>query len=101
MPAGMLGSYKGEDRLTSLLRKIAVKYSQDKGEWAEKYGTDFENEDFMMIPFCWCGKCPVCDGIVPNFLHIKTGFEVRWYKYIGRDMETNKKPPFKELKKLL
>jgi len=196
-PAGAFGEYEGENELTSLLRKIALKYSDDEGEWADKYGTDFENEEFIMRTYYWgdcdCGwdefeskhdltekhsktcfqaklkrfesglrkpgidfmnenyvrkvgdwaikngykdgwdGCAVhcdcgrdrreemwfnglakkfgttgkqphkatCCLILPNFLHKKTGFEVRWYKYLGRDMETNMKPPIKELKKLI
>ncbi len=30
-----------------------------------------------------------CALAIPNFRHKATGFEVRWYKWIGRDMETN------------
>jgi hypothetical protein len=30
-----------------------------------------------------------CAIAVPNFWHKPSGFEVRWYKWIGRDMETN------------
>ena len=29
-----------------------------------------------------------CKLVMPNFLHKRSGFEVRWYKWIGRDMET-------------
>jgi len=200
-PAGAFGAYDGEDELTSILRDIAVKYSKDSnGEWAEKYGTEFENDEFIMRCYYWgdcdCGwddmefdephskdcyqslvdkdleklgwkkdkydfldspkgmKYDECDKIrdkvykkycnkfnltfpngcavhctcdheenfkkwfeenkkgknghsnkcaleLPNFLHKKTGFEVRWYKYLGRDMEVNMKSPIKELKKLL
>jgi hypothetical protein len=104
MPQGALGKYEGETELETLLRKIAVKYSKDRyGECAEKYGTEFENDEFMMHRFCWCDEddCGWCEGNKPNFLHKKTGFEVKWYKYIGRSMEINMKPPIKELKKLL
>ena len=60
------------------------------GEWG--YGQNFENKVFMMHPFCWCDeeKCKWCNGEEPNFLHKKSGFAVRWYKYIGRDMEFEK-----------
>lgn len=48
---------------------------------------------------CSCGKGerakaadiyhrPDCAVELPNFLYKPTGFEVRWYKYIGRDNET-------------
>lgn len=107
-PKGIFGAWKNEPELVSLLRKIAVKYSKNPNEWADKYGTDFENGEFMMKPYCWCEQdgCPWCnpnkdDKYAPNFFHKKTGFEVRWYKYLGRDMEVNMKPPIKELKKLL
>ena len=61
------------------------------------YGADFENTVFVMRPFYW-GDCdcdapedenhrPTCSLELPNFRHKASGFEVRWYKYIGRSME--------------
>jgi hypothetical protein len=74
------------------------------------YGANYENDTFMMHPFCWCERedCPWCGEIgampqllrdvlgakyaeserAPNFLFKPTGFKVWWYKYIGRDQET-------------
>lgn len=54
------------------------------------YGENYENDVFMMHRFCWCDRdsCPWCgDEQAPNFRHKPTGFEVRWYKWIGRDNE--------------
>ncbi len=53
------------------------------------YGARWDNEVFSMHPFCWCDEenCPRCEGETPNFHHKKSGFKVRWYKYIGRSME--------------
>lgn len=31
-----------------------------------------------------------CALVLPNFLHKRTGLEIRWYKYIGRGMSANK-----------
>ena len=82
------------------------------GEWG--YGAAFENDVFMMHPYCWCerAECPWCRSCEcdvdentfevtkecancidklkeePNFRHKATGFEVSWYKYIGRGMNT-------------
>lgn len=61
------------------------------------YGARWDDKVFSMHPFCWCDKegCLWCDyneetgeGGAPNFHHKRTGFEVTWYKYIGRSMET-------------
>ncbi len=54
------------------------------------YGARWDDKVFSMHPFCWCEKenCPWCEGEKPNFHHKRTGFEVTWYKYIGRSMET-------------
>lgn len=127
VPAGMFGPSDYDSALDKILRAIAVSYSTDKGEWAEKYGTNFENEVFLMHRFCWCdaedGSCLWCihgdhpdfERLLserfgsegggeydyqrhrarhyydpPNFWHKPTDFRVRWYKYIGRDVETNK-----------
>ena len=54
----------------------------------------FENNIFSMRSFCW--GCAYCDNLdegqsdcYPNFHHKQTGIMVRWYKHIGRGMETN------------
>lgn len=79
------------------------------------YGVNFENDVFEMRRFNWgecdCGFAdaedefsaqyghkdvpwgdfketghkPTCSFELPNFRHKATGFEVRWYKWIGRD----------------
>lgn len=38
------------------------------------------------------GHRPTCSLELPNFLHKRTGMEVRWYKWIGRGMEVANKP---------
>ena len=38
------------------------------------------------------GHKPTCTPELPNFLHRESGLEVRWYKYIGRGMETKNLP---------
>lgn len=51
------------------------------------YGVDYENDVFMMHPYCWCDKlsCPWCgDKEAPNFHYKPTGGKVWWYKWIGR-----------------
>jgi len=85
------------------------------------YGADYENEVFMMHPFCWCeeGDCGWCAGIgampqllrevgnvkyseserLPNFLYKPTNTRVWWYKYIGRGMEQKGTLPKDWLKK--
>ena len=76
------------------------------------YGVTYENEVFAMHRYCWCGRydCPWCSysdeegqhfqerfrvngavpehGGAPNFWHKSSGFKVWWYKWIGRDNET-------------
>lgn len=85
------------------------------------YGVDFENDTFMMHPFCWCGEedCGWCSGAgampqlarelmgvnykdsdrLPNFLYKPTKAKVWWYKYIGRGMEQDGDLPKNWLKK--
>lgn len=90
------------------------------------YGVEFENETFMMHPFCWCGEkdCGWCSNVgampqlireamgikykdsdrLPNFLYKPTQAKVWWYKYIGRGMEQSGDLPknwLKECKKSL
>lgn len=106
----ILSDVKGQNEtiLDMFLRSFAKKYSKDKNEWFEKYGTDFENDKFMMHRFCWCEKdtCKWCVGEIipsllkgvltkeietmPNFWYKPLDFKVWWYKYIGRGIEVNK-----------
>lgn len=60
------------------------------------YGVDFENDIFAMRRFYWgdcdCGNdddhAETCSVRLPNFHHKPSDFKVRWYKWIGRDNET-------------
>ena len=83
------------------------------------YGARYENDVFMMHPYCWCERpeCPWCrececelepapsyavakecencknpKELAPNFHHKKTGLKVWWYKWIGRGMEIQAPP---------
>lgn len=44
---------------------------------------------------------PSCGIVAPNFKHFPSGFEVRWYKYIGRDMEFVNEPSSREWRRIL
>lgn len=60
------------------------------------YGEDFDTPIFTMRRYYW-GDCTCgamnqdeeteCEPQKPNFVHKPSGFEVRWYKWIGRDNE--------------
>jgi hypothetical protein len=76
--------------LTEHLHKVGADISGGLlgGEFG--YGAYYENETFMMHPFCWCDsdECPWCgDEQRANFIFKPTGAMVGWYKYIGRDNE--------------
>lgn len=110
---GALGRSAIDTLLDSFLRDFAEKNKEYDGQWAEKYGTHYEDENVLMHSFCWCEKdeCPYCfyfeDGekptvemkekfgisdteVAPNFWYKPLDFKVWWYKYIGRSMQTNK-----------
>lgn len=68
------------------------------------YACEFENDVFELHPdYQHCG-CPESESgwsqdhvsdcalavNLPNFRHKASGLEVRWYKWIGRDMEISK-----------
>lgn len=64
----------------------------------EKHGFDYSDGGYAMHCSCghraafgaWVeknGHTPTCCLELPNFRHKASGLEVRWYKYIGRDME--------------
>lgn len=63
-PPGMFGASADEGLLTTAMRVIGAGFG-DPEEWAAKYGTDFENDVFLMKRYCWCekeGECPWCTG---------------------------------------
>ena len=88
---------ESDDEVSRGLRRLTERLSEQGapksggflgGEFG--YGCNFENEVFVMHPFCWCEEdsCPWCNAEnAPNFLHKRSGFRVNWYKYIGRGME--------------
>lgn len=100
-----------EDYLVDLTEALV---KSKKAEWVGGflggefgYGCHFKNEVFEMHPEFW-GECkcddptftdnelwdkhlPDCPAGWPNFKHFKSGVEIKWYKYIGRDMQYNKK----------
>ena len=101
-PSGMFGASADDDVIDTSMRIIAVGFG-DPGDWCSKYGTNFENDVFSMKTQYW-GDCTcsamdtgpdeperdceaTCPMALPNFRFKPTGFEVRWYKYIGRGME--------------
>lgn len=118
LPQGAFGAYAGEDKIATAIRIIAIGFGSAE-DWCTKYGCDFENEVFLMKPFCWCerGDCDWCmDGDQsdfderlrarfgttdyqahadrgyydpPNFWYKPTNFRMSWYKYIGRGMASN------------
>lgn len=108
VPSGMFGPSADDDFLDTALRVIGVAFAQP-GEWASKYGTNYENDVFVMRTQYWgdctCGamECgpdeperdcdPTCPMVLPNFRHKASGFEVEWYKYIGRSMMVRGTPP--------
>ena len=101
VPQGMFGPDK-DYFVDAILRAIAECHAEE-GEWAEKYGIDIDNDIFMMHKFCWCDEddCQWCSREEPNFRYKPTGFEVKWYKYIGRDMEMNRPISISECAEIL
>lgn len=90
LPSGAFGASVDDDALDTALRVIGVAFGS-RDEWAAKYGTDLENDVFMMHRYCWCDleTCGWCSGDNPNFLFKPTGFTVHWYKYIGRGVKAS------------
>jgi len=133
---------EGLRRLTRVLGRGGVSLAGGLLGGEDGYGAEFENDVFMLHPFCWCEReecewcvgcscreeqwkhfdasgreigldsyyelsreergvdtfvgerCAYCRGEfvgAPNFLHKRSGSRVKWYKYIGRDMEVDLK----------
>lgn len=105
--------------IDSIIRAIAEHHGHEQ-DWPGKYGTNIDNETFMMHRFCWCEgeDCPWCEGCTcsentrcefckneaqsaPNFHYKPLDFKVWWYKYIGRSMKFNKSLTIKECSAML
>ncbi len=94
---------KGATEPTELGLVELTKYLCDKGKGESSfglggkygYGIEYENDIFMMHPFCWCEQedCDWCNGVKPNFTYKQTNCEIRFYKYIGRDQQQKGKLP--------
>ena len=105
-----------DDAVSDWLRALTeavCKATGDSGEGglggSYGYGSNYENDVFMLHRFCWCERgdcawCRCCDCAgedhcedscsshkepEPNFRHKRTGATVHWYKYIGRGMEVS------------
>lgn len=64
VPTGSFGASDSEAPIDAFLRRLALAIEGDDGNWCSKYGTDYENEVFLMRRFCWCedDACPWCLG---------------------------------------
>jgi hypothetical protein len=75
----------------SVLKKLCKKHSIP---WNKGYGCmvhcDCGQEELREKFFEENNHIPTCELVLPNFYHKKSGLEVRWYKWIGRDMEINR-----------
>ena len=85
------------DGIYEILKGAAM--VEDEGGWGS-YSYEFHTDKFESYPYMWdyihydeeevC-NCPgECPDTRPQFRHFATGLEIRWYKYIGRSMESNK-----------
>ncbi len=51
-------------------------------------GDSYENDVFQMRSYCWCDGDRHPQGCPPNF--VWRGFQVSWYKYVGRSITQNR-----------
>lgn len=79
---------KAHDKLTRALY-LERKLKPVPYQWHCTCGVDSEAKKYFTTE----GHYPTCCLTLPNFRHHASGFEVRWYKYIGRSMEVVGTPP--------
>jgi len=60
VPQGAFGASDNDTLLDIVLRCIAEACPHHESSWAEKYGTNYENDVFMMHPFCYSDDTEVC-----------------------------------------
>ena len=101
MHKGHDGANPLDSELDTLIRGVSMKHEKN-GEWAEKYGTDYEDDKLRIHRYCWCEKkdCGYCNEEEPNFWYKPLNFKVSWYKYIGRSTDSNKKLTTDEFNKM-
>lgn len=59
----------------------------------EEFSARYEHKDVPWGDFpAGDGHAPTCSLELPNFRHKASGFTVKWYKWIGRDMEVSGDP---------
>jgi len=78
--------------LVELTHQLRLKTGKEGGYGLggrDGYGLNYENNIFMMHPYCWCEQpnCKWCSGKASNFLYKPTNCEIQWYKWIGRGQE--------------
>jgi hypothetical protein len=78
----------------STLMESMVLVLANKATGDEKYAIHpetrtFENDTFAFNPYYWGDDDAT--AALPNFFHKPSGFELRWYKYIGRGMSVNRR----------
>jgi hypothetical protein len=56
LPVGMLGASDFDSALDTMLRNLALAIEGGDNNWCSKYGTDYENEIFVMRRYYW-GDC--------------------------------------------
>jgi hypothetical protein len=97
-----ISSTKVADGLSNMATMFGKNHKDEKT--SAKYGIDISNDVFAMHPYCWCDnpECPWCHEIynkesgstleksAPNFWYKPTDLKIWWYKYIGREMESNR-----------
>ena len=86
VPKGAFGASEYDNELDSVMRKIALACPHNEGDWVEKYGTEFENDVFMMKPYCWCERetcvwCGSCNCPDNAFHYYKNGAEIDFETY--------------------
>ncbi|MUL61152.1 hypothetical protein B5P44_00960 [Mycobacterium sp. CBMA 213] len=81
------------------IKQLRDRYTGRKfWEHFERLKTRLEIPDEGAMWHCTCGReaayqqltqqhAPDCAPFMPNFVYHPTGAEIRWYKWIGRDME--------------
>ena len=85
------------------LERLFNSYDPKRDNSWREYGSDFENETFMVHRYCWCEEddCPWCNAEKPNFLYKPLGFEIMWYKYPLRDSYSNAKISLNKFRKII
>jgi hypothetical protein len=91
-PSQKMAYEKAEKLRKDIYKRLCKKFKRSYPSGCAVHCTCSYEKDWLEFSETH-GHTKQCAIVLPNFLYKPTGFEVRWYKWIGRSMETRGATP--------